>query len=82
MNGELFFASSNDLYTQFEYVVDPERVVIDMSASHVWDASTVAALDAITEKYQQHGKDVKIIGLNDASRTMRERLGGKLGAGH
>ncbi|MFJ5978562.1 SulP family inorganic anion transporter [Pseudarthrobacter oxydans] len=81
VNGELFFASSNDLYTQFEYALDPQSVVIDMHASHLWDASTIAALDAITEKYRHHGKDVKIIGLNDASTSMRERLGGKLGAG-
>jgi SulP family sulfate permease len=82
VDGELFFASSNDLYTQFEYALDPEHVVIDMHASHLWDASTVATLDAITEKYRRHGKDVKIVGLNDASILMRERLGGKLGAGH
>ncbi|XAS64190.1 SulP family inorganic anion transporter [Micrococcaceae bacterium Sec5.8] len=82
VDGELFFASSNDLYTQFEYALDPERVVIDMHASHLWDASTVAALDAITEKYRHHGKVVLIVGLNDASVTMRDRLGGKLGAGH
>ena len=31
---------------------------------------------------RHHCKDVKIIGLNDASILMRERLGGKLGAGH
>ncbi len=59
VDGELFFASSNDLYTQFEYALDPERVVIDMHASHLWDASTIAALDAITEKYRHHGKSVK-----------------------
>ncbi|WP_026545008.1 SulP family inorganic anion transporter [Arthrobacter sp. 35/47] len=82
VDGELFFASSNDLYTQFEYALDPERVIIDMHASHLWDASTIAALDAITEKYHHHGKEVKIIGLNDASALMRERLGGKLSAGH
>ena len=82
VDGELFFASSNDLYTQFEYALDPEQVVIDMHASHLWDASTIAALDAITEKYRHHGIDVKIIGLNDASVLMRERLSGKLGAGH
>ncbi len=79
VNGELFFASSNDLYTQFEYAHDPGHVVIDMQGSHLWDASTVAALDAITEKYRNHGKDVKIVGLNDASLLIRERLGGKLG---
>jgi len=82
VTGELFFASSNELYSQFDYALDPEFVVIDLHASHLWDASTVAALDAITEKYRHHGKDVKIVGLNDASVRMRERLGGKLGAGH
>ncbi len=80
VNGELFFASSNDLYTQFEYALDPDHVVIDMHGSHLWDASTIASLDAITEKYRHYGKDVEVVGLNDASVLMRERLGGKLGS--
>ena len=82
VDGELFFASSNDLYTQFDYALDPEQVVIDMHASRLWDASTIASLDAITEKYRHHGKSVDVVGLNDASLLMRQRLGGKLGAGH
>lgn len=82
VDGELFFASSNDLYTQFEYAHDPKRVVIDMHASHLWDASTIAALDAVVEKYRRHGTGVSIVGLNEASEAMRARLGGKLGAGH
>lgn len=80
--GELFFASSNDLYTQFEYAEDPAHIVIDMHASHLWDASTIAALDSVTEKYDKYGKTVEVVGLNAASREMRERMGGKLGAGH
>ena len=47
-----------------------------------FSAATIAALDAITEKYDNYGKDVKIVGLNDASHAMRARMGGKLGAGH
>jgi SulP family sulfate permease len=81
VDGELFFASSNDLYTQFDYALDPDRVVIDMHGSHLWDASTVAMLDAITQKYRHHGKSVDVVGLNEASLLMRERLAGKLGAG-
>ena len=76
--GELFFASSNDLYTQFQYADDPERIVIDLSASHVWDASTVAALDSITTKYAGKGKAVEIVGLNQASASMHQRLSGQL----
>ncbi|MBG6182249.1 SulP family sulfate permease [Arthrobacter sp. CAN_A214] len=82
VNGELFFASSNDLYTQFEYATDPSSVTIDLHGSHLWDASTIASLDAIQEKYRHHGTDVEIVGLNEASTLMRERLGGKLGSGH
>ncbi|WP_104181345.1 SulP family inorganic anion transporter [Arthrobacter sp. B0490] len=75
VDGELFFASSNDLYTQFQYAVDPGHVIIDLHASHLWDASTIAALDAITEKYRRHGTAVDIVGLNGTSVILRERLG-------
>jgi SulP family sulfate permease len=80
VTGALFFASSNDLTTQFEYVDDPERVVIDMSGSHIWDASSVAALDAISYKYERHGKRVVIEGLNEASTKLHARLAGNLGS--
>ena len=79
VEGELFFASSNDLYTMFHYAEDPGRVIIDMRASHVWDASTVAAIDSVTEKYESYGTSVEVHGLNEASRRMRERLSGTLG---
>ncbi len=34
---------------------DPAQVVVDLSEAHIWDASTVAALDAITTKYAHRG---------------------------
>nr|WP_218610304.1 SulP family inorganic anion transporter [Pseudonocardia sp. KRD291] len=77
--GQLFFASSNDLVFQFDYADDPEHVVIDLSDAHVWDASTVAALDAITTKYRAHGIDAIITGMNANSRTRHEALAGHLG---
>ncbi|WP_300268226.1 SulP family inorganic anion transporter [Microbacterium sp.] len=82
VDGELFFASSNDLTTQFEYTHDPERVIIDMSRSHIWDASTVAALDAIVTKYEQRGKHVTLEGMNQATTELHTKLSGGLGAGH
>ena len=80
--GELFFASSNDLVYQFDYIGDPENIIIDLTDSHIWDASTVAALDAITTKYKSKGKNVEIVGLNEASAERHGRLAGHLGAGH
>ncbi|WP_346008580.1 SulP family inorganic anion transporter [Janibacter terrae] len=82
VNGELFFATSNDLVYQFDYAGDPARVVIDLSDSHIWDASTVAALDGIRTKYERLGKSVEIVGLNQASADRHDRLSGRLGADH
>jgi SulP family sulfate permease len=82
VRGALFFASSNDLYTQFDYAGDPERVVIDLSAASVWDASTVAALDAITHKYATRGKTVEIVGLTGHSADRFERHTGQLAGAH
>ncbi|ANI38182.1 SulP family inorganic anion transporter [Mycolicibacterium vaccae] len=78
VTGELFFASSNDMVYQFDYAGDPDNIVIDMSDAHIWDASTVATLDAITTKYAAKGKSVTIIGMNDPSAERHARLSGRL----
>lgn len=73
VTGELLFASSNELTTMFEYVKDPEHVVIDMTKSRIWDA--------IVTKYERHGKTVEFIGMNELTTEFHSRLTGELGAG-
>jgi sulfate permease, SulP family len=82
VRGELFFASSNDLVDQFDYAGDPPAVVIDFGAAHIWDASTVAALDAISTKYAAKGKTVTFTGMNDNSAERHRRLSGRLAGAH
>jgi SulP family sulfate permease len=82
VHGQLFFASSNDLVSQFNYVDDPEDVIIDLSNAHIWDASSVAALDAIATKYAARGKRVRILGLNGPSAHIHDRLAGQLTSSH
>jgi SulP family sulfate permease len=81
VSGALFFASTNDLVGRFDYAGDPDRVVIDLSGAHVWDASSVAVLDAIGHKYATRGKSVEITGLTDVSGHYHRRLAGRLGGG-
>lgn len=81
VTGELFFASSNDIVGRFDYSGDPDRVVIDLSAAHVWDASSVAALDAVETRYAQRGKTVEITGLNEPSARLHDKLSGELVGG-
>ncbi|NMH96375.1 SulP family inorganic anion transporter [Pseudonocardia acidicola] len=82
VSGQLFFASSNDLVSAFDYAGDPADVVIDLSAAHVWDASTVAALEAITTRYAARGTTVTIVGMNENSRQRHDALAGHLSGSH
>lgn len=78
VRGQLFFASSNDLVYAFDYTLPEERVVIDLSGAEIWDASTVATLDSVQEKYADRGVEVEFRGLDGASLQRLERLSGKL----
>jgi SulP family sulfate permease len=78
VTGELFFASDREFVDAFDYPGDPPRVLIDLSRAHVWDASAVAALDAIEEKYRRHGITVEITGLNARSDALHRSLTGQL----
>ncbi|MGN6250771.1 MAG: SulP family inorganic anion transporter [Marmoricola sp.] len=82
VTGELFFASSNDFYSQFDYAEDPSSVVIDFTDAHIWDASTVAALDAVTTKYADHNIAVEVHGLNAESAARYDLLSGHLSSAH
>lgn len=78
VRGPLFFASSNDLVEHFHYADDPPRVIIDLTYAQIWDASTVAVLDAIETRYQRYQTRVDIIGLDTHSADFHQRLSGKL----
>ena len=82
VTGQLFFASSNDLVFAFDYAEDPATVILDLSDAHVWDASTVAALDAVTTKYRARGTTVTITGMNTNSRDRHDKLAGRLTPAH
>ncbi|MFF4412920.1 hypothetical protein ACFYY8_10345 [Streptosporangium sp. NPDC001559] len=48
----------------------------------LWNASSVAALDAVEAKYAARGKTVRITGLNRPSARMHDALSGELSGGH
>ncbi len=82
VRGELFFASDQELIESFDYANDPRHVLIDFSHAHVWDASAVAALDAIEQHYARHDAIVEISGLNPRSADLHGTLSGQIAAAH
>ncbi|MEJ5927839.1 SulP family inorganic anion transporter [Corynebacterium sp. H128] len=79
VNGPLFWAASNDLIYNFDYNRGLQHVEIDLSEARIWDASTVATFDAITQKYAAKGTTVSIVGLDARSQQIVDRLSGQLG---
>jgi len=78
INGELFFASVTELLTQFDYKEEISSVEINLSRSHIWDDSGVAAIDRIVSKFEETGKIVEVTGLNEESTELVEKLANKL----
>jgi sulfate permease, SulP family len=74
VEGQLFYGSVEDLMRAFDFREVPERVVIDVSAAHIWDISSVQALDMAVLKFRRDGAEVEITGMNEASETLMDRL--------
>ena len=74
VEGQLFFASADDFMAAFNFKEVLETVTIDVSRAHIWDISSVAALDMAVLKFRREGATVEIIGLNEASETIVDKL--------
>jgi SulP family sulfate permease len=74
VEGQVFFASVDDFNKAFDFKEAVDKVTIDVSRAHIWDISSVAALDMIVLKLRREGADVDIVGLNRASETIVDKL--------
>lgn len=75
VEGQLFFASVEDFNQSFDFKEVLEHVSIDLSQAHIWDISSVTALDLVILKFRREGAVVDVIGLNEASETIVDKLG-------
>ncbi|SEA60664.1 SulP family inorganic anion transporter [Rubrimonas cliftonensis] len=75
VEGQLFYASSEAFLKSFDFREALERVTIDMSRAHIWDVSSVAAVDMAVLKFRREGAEVRLVGMNEASATIVDRLG-------
>ncbi len=74
IKGQFFFASAPDFTAAFDFHEVLERIVIDVTQAHIWDISSVQALDMVVAKFRREGAEVEIRGMNKASETIVDRL--------
>ena len=84
IKGQIFFATVEEFNRAFDFREKLDRVVIDLTHAHIWDISSVAALDRAVGKFRMQGTDVKVVGMNHATETLIDRLsnGGKVVVDH
>ena len=74
IEGQLFYGSVEDFMAAFDFNEAVEKVIIDVSRAHIWDISSVQALDMAVLRFRRGGAQVELFGMNEASETIVDRL--------
>jgi len=75
LDGPLFFGSVASFMDTFTIDQDPPRVVIDFQNARVMDASGIEAVDSITKKYEEAGKNLTLRHLSKDCKTLMKNAG-------
>ena len=73
VEGQLFYGSVEDFMNAFDFKEALDKVIIDVSRAHIWDISSVQALDLVILKFRRDGAEVEVIGMNDGQRNHRRQ---------
>jgi sulfate permease, SulP family len=74
VEGQLFYGSVEDFMNAFDFKEALEKVIIDVTRAHIWDISSVQALDMVVLKFRRDGAEVEVIGMNEATETIVDKL--------
>jgi len=72
--GQIFFVSVDEFIEAFDFKEELERVTINLTHAHIWDQAAVAAIDKVVIKFRRNGAEVELVGLNEASITLLNKL--------
>ncbi|MFN3664103.1 SulP family inorganic anion transporter [Yoonia sp.] len=74
IEGQMFYGSVEDFMNAFDFKEALDKVIIDVSRAHIWDISSVQALDMAILKFRRDGAEVEIVGMNEATETIVDKL--------
>lgn len=74
VKGQIFFSSSEKFYQFFDFNESIQSVEIDLTHAHIWDITSVNMLANIVAKFESKNIHVEVIGLNQASSTLIDRV--------
>ncbi|MEM8603928.1 MAG: SulP family inorganic anion transporter [Cyanobacteria bacterium P01_H01_bin.121] len=72
--GQIFFLAIDDLLERFDFTEVLATITIDLTHAHIWDQAAVSAIDQMVLRFRRTGAEVELIGMNEASATLVEKL--------
>ncbi|MDA3945912.1 MAG: SulP family inorganic anion transporter [Helicobacteraceae bacterium] len=75
LDGPLFFGSVTSFMDTFTIDQDPTLVVINFEKARVMDSSGIEAIDSITKKYEEAGKNLTLRHLSKDCMTLMKNAG-------
>lgn len=74
VHGQVFFASTTQFLNAFDTKEALDAMHIDVTHAHFWDVTAVDTLDKLVIRLQREGINVKVTGMNQASRTIIDKF--------
>lgn len=74
ISGQIFFVSVDEFLAAFDFDEVVRHITIDLTNAHVWDQGAVVALDKVVNKFRRTGAHVEVVGLNEASNALIDKL--------
>lgn len=75
VSGQVFFLSKEEFFNAFDFTEVVDRVTLDLSCAYLWDQGAVETVDRVITKFRRMGADVELVGLNEASATLVQKIG-------
>ncbi|WP_241716312.1 SulP family inorganic anion transporter [Sulfoacidibacillus ferrooxidans] len=74
LRGQMFFATMTHFVQLFDVHVDPQKIIIDFTHTHIWDHSSVVGIQRVINRYKECNKTVHFIGLNEESKELLDKF--------
>ncbi|WP_017295165.1 SulP family inorganic anion transporter [Geminocystis herdmanii] len=74
VSGQIFFVSVDEFLNQFDFTELVDSITINLTHAHLWDQGAITAIDKVVLKFRRNGVQVELIGLNEASATLLQKL--------
>ncbi|NET73427.1 MAG: SulP family inorganic anion transporter, partial [Sphaerospermopsis sp. SIO1G2] len=74
VSGQIFFISRDELLDSFDFTEQVQKVTIDLTHAHLWDQGAAEVLDKAVLKFRRQGIEVELLGLNEPSATLLNKL--------